>query len=52
MQCHWKTDLLPHFRTAAAMQAVLVDYPDVRMAFGQSDEYSFVLHKNTTIYGE
>jgi len=35
----------------AAAKAVLVDYPDVRMAFGQSDEYSFVLHKNTTIYG-
>ncbi|GAX74996.1 hypothetical protein CEUSTIGMA_g2442.t1 [Chlamydomonas eustigma] len=34
-----------------AAKAVLVDYPDIRIAFGQSDEYSFVLHKNTAIYG-
>lgn len=32
-------------------QAVLRDFSDVRLAFGMSDEYSFALHKDTTLYG-
>ena len=35
-----------------AAKEVLREFPDVRIAFGQSDEYSFVLHKDTSIYGE
>ncbi len=32
-------------------QAVLSEFPDIRIAFGQSDEYSFVFHKDTSIHG-
>lgn len=35
-----------------AAKEVLREFPDVRIAFGQSDEYSFVLQKDTSIYGE
>lgn len=35
----------------AAAQAVMVDFPDIRIAFGESDEYSFALHKDTQVYG-
>jgi tRNA(His) guanylyltransferase len=34
------------------MQEVLVEFPDVRIAFGESDEYSFVLHKSAKLYGK
>lgn len=27
------------------------DFPDVRIAFGESDEFSFVLRKSATLYG-
>ena len=33
------------------MQAVMNDFPDIRIAFGESDEYSFVFHKTTKLYG-
>ena len=36
----------------AALQTVMRSLSDVRIAFGQSDEYSFVLHKSTQLYGE
>ncbi len=28
------------------------EFPDVRLAYGESDEYSFLLAKNTEMYGE
>ena len=34
------------------MQAVLREFPDIRLAYGDSDEYSFVFHRKTDIYGE
>lgn len=30
---------------------VLNEFGDVRIAFGESDEYSFVFYKHTKIYG-
>lgn len=27
-------------------------FADLRIAFGESDEYSFVFHKSTKLYGE
>ena len=33
-------------------QEVVKLFSDIRLAFGESDEYSFVLHKGTTLYGE
>ncbi len=30
---------------------MLLEFSDVRLAFGVSDEYSFVLHKDTVLYG-
>lgn len=33
-----------------AAARVMDDFPDIVLAYGQSDEYSFVLHKNTTTY--
>eukprot|EP00887_Chlorella_sp_A99_P005211 scaffold1.g5211.t1 len=42
-------------RGLALMDAAAVDvmreYGDIRIAFGESDEYSFVLHKDTQLYG-
>ena len=35
----------------ASAQAVLLEFSDVRLAFGVSDEYSFVLHRDTVLYG-
>lgn len=26
-------------------------FADIRIAYGESDEYSFVLHKHTTLFG-
>ena len=34
-----------------ALQELLVEFPEIRIAFGESDEYSFVLHKSTQLYG-
>lgn len=34
-----------------ATQEVMHCFPDVRIAYGESDEYSFVLHKHTTLFG-
>lgn len=33
-----------------AAQNVMEDLKDIVMAYGQSDEYSFVFHKNTALY--
>ena len=33
-------------------QAVMNEFPHIRIAFGESDEYSFVFDKNITIYGK
>ena len=33
-------------------QDVIKLISDIRVAFGESDEYSFILHKNTTLYGQ
>ena len=33
------------------IQEVLKTFGEVRLAFGQSDEYSFVIHKNSDLYG-
>ena len=33
-------------------QEVLNTFGDVRLGFGQSDEYSFVIHKSSSLYGE
>lgn len=30
----------------------MTDFPDIRVAFGESDEYSFVFHKTSKLYGE
>ncbi|MEW5300981.1 MAG: hypothetical protein WDW36_003867 [Sanguina aurantia] len=35
----------------AAATEVMREFPDVRIAFGESDEYSFVFHPGTEIYG-
>ncbi|CAG9460533.1 unnamed protein product [Pedinophyceae sp. YPF-701] len=31
--------------------AVMEEFGDIRLAYGESDEYSFVLHKDTKLYG-
>eukprot|EP00775_Hariotina_reticulata_P000608 gene608-896_t len=31
-------------------KCVIREYPDARLAYGESDEYSFVLHKDTCLY--
>lgn len=38
--------------TSLKFQEVVKLFSDVRIAYGESDEYSFVLHKNTTLYGQ
>ncbi|GAQ82879.1 tRNAHis guanylyltransferase [Klebsormidium nitens] len=45
----------PHDRAAiglmeAAAKAVTEEFADIMLAYGQSDEYSFVFHKDTDIY--
>ncbi|WPT14432.1 Putative tRNA(His) guanylyltransferase [Picochlorum sp. SENEW3] len=35
----------------AAAVAVMKEFPDIRVAFGESDEYSFVFHKDAVLYG-
>lgn len=34
------------------VQSVMREFPEARMAYGESDEYSFILHKDTQLYGE
>eukprot|EP01066_Platyproteum_vivax_P005773 Platyproteum_vivax@DN17420_c0_g1_i1.p1 len=36
---------------AVAAQWVMTQFPDIRIAYGHSDEFSFVFHKSATIYG-
>ena len=36
----------------SGLQAVLGEFQDIRLAFGESDEYSFVFHKDCQLYGE
>ena len=36
----------------AQVQEVLTLFSDIKLAYGESDEYSFVLRKETTLYGE
>ena len=33
------------------LQEVMGEYSDIRLAYGESDEYSFVFHKATELYG-
>jgi len=33
------------------VQEVLREFGDIVLAYGESDEYSFVFKKNTTLYG-
>ena len=42
----------PDSACCSVAQAVLRDFSDIRIAYGESDEYSFVFHKNTAMYGE
>ena len=32
-------------------QEVMADLPDIVFAYGESDEYSFVIHKSSGAYG-
>ena len=36
---------------ASAWQEVLKQFGDIRIAYGQSDEYSFVFNKSCDLYG-
>lgn len=47
---HKPNDSRALFLMNRAATAVLEDYKDVVIAYGQSDEYSFVLRKDTTLY--
>jgi tRNA(His) guanylyltransferase len=38
-----------HLMTSAAL-AVIKTYPDIRISYGHSDEYSFILDKNTKLF--
>jgi hypothetical protein len=40
------------FLLACTLQSVMREFPEARMAYGESDEYSFILHKDTNLYGE
>ncbi len=35
-----------------AAKEVLREFGDARLAFGESDEYSFIFHKHAQLYGE
>lgn len=37
--------------TPSMLQAVMQEYQDIRLAFGESDEYSFVFAKDCQLYG-
>lgn len=43
--------LLPLPLLLLLLQCVMREFPEARMAYGESDEYSFVLHKDTNLYG-
>ena len=40
-----------HKARFVAVQAVMEEFSDIRIAFGESDEYSFVFNKKTNVYG-
>ncbi len=33
------------------VQAVMAEFHDIRIAYGESDEYSFIFHRATDLYG-
>jgi len=35
---------------SAAAQKVMADFPEIVLSYGQSDEYSFIFHKNSKLY--
>ncbi len=41
-----------HAGARGAAQAVMAEFADVRLAYGESDEYSFVLHRAAQLYSE
>lgn len=47
----WLNQVETHVCNLAIMQGVMMDFPDIIIGFGESDEYSFVLHKDTALYG-
>lgn len=40
-----------HIVACCLLQSVMRDFPEIKLAFGESDEYSFVLHKDSNLYG-
>lgn len=38
-------------RPLLLLQCVMREFPEARLAYGESDEYSFILHKDTNLYG-
>jgi tRNA(His) guanylyltransferase len=34
-----------------AAKAVMQEFPDIVLAFGESDEYSFLMRRDATVYG-
>jgi tRNA(His) guanylyltransferase len=50
---HTHTHTHTHTRTHTphTRREVLREFPDVRIAFGVSDEFSFVLHRGASLYG-
>ena len=53
--CFGKTSLagVTLFTSFDAMpQAVMQEFPDIVIAYGESDEYSFVLRKSSVLYSE
>jgi hypothetical protein len=48
---HPPSPIWPHPPRAPARLQVMREFPDARIAYGTSDEYSFVLHHSTSLYG-
>jgi len=42
----------PLHRSCACVQEVMATFPEACMGYGASDEFSFLLHKHTKLYGE
>ena len=40
-------DVMVQFQMTASARQVMTDLPDILIAYGQSDEYSFVVRKDT-----
>ncbi len=34
-----------------AAKGVMQEFPDIVLAFGESDEYSFLMRRDATVYG-